>query len=603
MHLLKITPKDDSSLDIDLQENLNEDFEYVILSHRWGSIEDEVSYYDFTKQNDIAQKKKGYQKIEACCRQAVKDKIYYAWIDTCCIDKSSSAELSEAMNSMYRWYERSTICYAYLEDVAFEDYVKSNSTFRCSKWFTRGWTLQELIAPTEVRFYKADWAEIGSKSKMADTLSEITNIPKDVLLNKEPIEDICVSQKMFWASSRQTSRVEDRAYSLLGLFNLSLPIIYGEGERSFRRLQEEIVRSSFDHTIFAWEMTTSSSGLLARSPNAFAQAAKIQKMPLGVYGDLLGLGARDLVNEDITYNSTNLGLRIGLLYDGTLSSDDIYPVFLACYAQDKSEAIVIYLRSNPWRPEKQFFRTRTMKCSLKFSRFCHDYLEKHIFWVMEPEKAYIKALRDVIPPERKMGDTKYGHLTKYHLLRFSGLFGRIAAAFPAPNVCKQQSLSIETEAEFLWIISIELNDKMQGVIFLTVLDDELIGHIDVDDGRNNVQCSTSNALESCEMHYERCKSSCDTPCTGRIVKASHMTNGLATSSTADDDDDDMVITLYENSELGRHEQHLRITCYVKLIAETRLQAKQNAAARKNKLVKLRESTLSLEEIVARCKPL
>ena len=598
MHLLKITPKDDSRLDINLQQNLNEDTEYAILSHRWGAIEDEVSYYDFTKQNKIAQKKKGYRKIEACCRQAVKDRIYYAWIDTCCIDKSSSAELSEAINSMYRWYKCSTICYAYLEDVVYNDYLKSNSTFRRSRWFTRGWTLQELIAPIEVKFYDTYWAEIGLKSKIIDTLSEITNITEDVLSNREPIEDICVSQKMFWASKRQTSRVEDRAYSLLGLFNLSLPIIYGEGERSFKRLQEEIVRVSFDHTIFAWEMTTSSSGMLAGSPDAFAQSAKIQKMPLGDYEDLLGLAARDLTYEDLTYDVTNLGLRMGLLYDQVSSFKDLYIVFLACYAQDKKEALALYLRSNPWRSGRQFFRTRTLNCSLKFDESAWNRMSRRVFWVMEPEKAYVKSLRDVVPPERDLSEARDSQLTGFYRLLFSGSFNRIAAAFPVPSVCEQYHLSVDTETEFIWIISIELDDQLGVMAFLAILDGELIGHIEIDDGSRNVQYARPYATGPFERSYERCKLSRSAPCTEKVVKANHKTNKLAGSSF---DDDDLVVTLYENWQFGRYECDSRICCHVELRAESRLEAKHSASARQKKLVKLKESRLSLKEIIARCK--
>jgi len=173
------------------------------------------------------------------------------WIDTCCIDKTSSAELSEAINSMYRWYQRSQVCYAYLVDVpdATADHSRPDSLFQQSKWFTRGWTLQELLAPTFVEFYDQNWIEIGTKSSMRTLVQKITNI--SILVN---IDEACVAEKLSWASTRVTTRIEDLAYCLMGLFDINMPLLYGEGHNAFLRLQLEIWNRTNDESIFAWSM-------------------------------------------------------------------------------------------------------------------------------------------------------------------------------------------------------------------------------------------------------------------------------------------------------------------------------------------------------------
>jgi hypothetical protein len=245
---------------------------YAILSHTWGV--DEVSFREMTGDHaDLAQRE-GFHKIVRCCEKARSEGHQFVWIDTCCIDKSGSAELSEAINSMFRWYRGADICYAYLDDVyPFEDPTEASSSFRESRWFTRGWTLQELLAPYEVVFLDGDWQEIGTKRSLSDIVSSQTKIAKQTL------EDctwghVSIAAKMSWASSRVTKRVEDMAYCLMGLFDVNMPLIYGEGSKAFYRLQLEIMKSSDDQSIFAWipavgfKMPTS-YGLLAESPKDF----------------------------------------------------------------------------------------------------------------------------------------------------------------------------------------------------------------------------------------------------------------------------------------------------------------------------------------------
>jgi hypothetical protein len=216
---------------------------YAILSHRWGA--EEVTLADLT--DGTGKSKAGYRKIRFCGEQARRDSLQYFWVDTCCIDKSNSTELAEAINSMFRWYQDATKCYVYLSDVPrppFDADDKSNepweSTFRKSQWFTRGWTLQELIAPASVEFFSRDWEQLGNKTSLERHIHEITGIPVKALQGS-PLSDFSVTERMLWAGRRQTTREEDMAYSLLGIFNVYMPLIYGEGrENAFKRLREEI---------------------------------------------------------------------------------------------------------------------------------------------------------------------------------------------------------------------------------------------------------------------------------------------------------------------------------------------------------------------------
>lgn len=268
---------------------------YAILSHRWLADSEEVSFQDLQHMSVSPSEgshdnhaksnfppnvhiKKGLTKLQGACKQASRAGLEYIWIDTCCIDKTSSAELSEAINSMYAWYQESAVCYVYLHDVD-NDAVRENPKFALenAEWFKRGWTLQELIAPDNVYFFDTDWTRIGSKATFATILNEITHIRKDVLLGN-PCEP-SIAEKMSWAAGRKTRKIEDRAYSLMGLFNIHMPIIYGEGEKAFKRLQLEIMKSSDDQTIFAWLDTLTQPsfvrdrGLLASTPDVFKWSA------------------------------------------------------------------------------------------------------------------------------------------------------------------------------------------------------------------------------------------------------------------------------------------------------------------------------------------
>ncbi|KAH9207125.1 heterokaryon incompatibility protein-domain-containing protein [Leptodontidium sp. 2 PMI_412] len=264
---------------------------YAILSHTWGS--DEVTFKEMRKyqkaERERIEARDGFRKIRFCAKQAVKDRLDYFWVDTCCIDKTSSAELSEAINSMFRWYKDSNVCYAYLCDM--HDAVFFNEERPCSVnynvdamtsslWFSRGWTLQELIAPRKVLFYTADGSEIGAKTTrgIRFAVARRTRIPSRVIRTGN-LSTSSLAKRMSWAASRRTTRVEDRAYSLLGLFGIHMPLLYGEGEHAFVRLQQEIVKHSDDLSIFAWKDPRADEylhrGLLARSPSEFEHSGNV----------------------------------------------------------------------------------------------------------------------------------------------------------------------------------------------------------------------------------------------------------------------------------------------------------------------------------------
>ncbi|KAI0636235.1 heterokaryon incompatibility protein-domain-containing protein [Trametes polyzona] len=230
---------------------------YAILSHVWARDGTEQSFANierlFAQGITTYEDPRVSDKIRGCVRAAREHGFGWVWDDTCCIDKRSSAELEEAINSMFSWYAKAGICLAYLADVPDDCLPEDpNSAFRRSAWFKRGWTLQELVAPHCLIFLSENWRYLGTKVGLADLLQEITGIESDVLTFHRALQHVSVARRMSWASQRETSRVEDRAYSLLGIFDVSMATIYGEGANAFRRLQMEIMNRHPDHTLFAW---------------------------------------------------------------------------------------------------------------------------------------------------------------------------------------------------------------------------------------------------------------------------------------------------------------------------------------------------------------
>ncbi|KAL4072665.1 heterokaryon incompatibility protein-domain-containing protein [Scleroderma yunnanense] len=326
---------------------------YAILSHCWGRPQEEVHFKDM---EDLArmdralreklQLRSGYQKILMSCEQARKDQLQWVWVDTCCINKESSAELTEAINSMFRWYENSHRCYAYLHDVSDTIFPTNRGEERAesrilSKWFTRGWTLQELIAPKDVQFFNKHWTVIGDKRSLALSLERITRVPARVLkngLSSHPSPS--VAQIMSWACDRETTREEDRAYSLLGLFGVYMPMLYGEGRNAFRRLQLEIIRMSNDHSIFAWDMAGGrigqSGSVLADDPSFFRDCHDIVRTKpheneilrrLERGEDEGGLSSAEPLN---TFIVTNGGIQIRLSLRPYRGSPSVFRATLEC---------------------------------------------------------------------------------------------------------------------------------------------------------------------------------------------------------------------------------------------------------------------------------
>jgi acyl carrier protein len=303
---------------------------YAILSHTWGP--EEVSFVEMKKPKyrELAKIKPGFSKIQGCCARAKKDGYAWVWVDSCCIDKRSSAELSEAINSMFRWYKCARVCYVYLSDVSGGDGVVED--LANSRWFTRGWTLQELLSPRDLLFFAQDWTPLGyicphpyehlldydcgkeetpalpKLLNFATPVSRITQIPEEFILGSKRLEQACVSQRMFWASQRTTTRPEDRAYSLMGLFDISMPILYGEGlEKAFMRLQQEIFSITTDQSLLAWYhsgMTT--YRLLADSPACFKNSGNVKRL------HQRNALAPEAESTRSAFYLTNLGLRITL---------------------------------------------------------------------------------------------------------------------------------------------------------------------------------------------------------------------------------------------------------------------------------------------------
>ncbi|TEA19715.1 Vegetative incompatibility protein HET-E-1 [Colletotrichum sidae] len=301
---------------------------YAILSHTWG--DSEATFHDWIDVFGKRRSKNGFSKIRETCRQAVRDGHTHAWIDTVCIDKTSSGELSEAINSMFSWYKNAAVCYIYMADVP----TSPSSPFRRSRWFTRGWTLQELIAPKHAIFYSRDWQMLGTKSTLTTPISEVTSISPGCLRGTSSPTDFSIAQIMSWASGRVTTRPEDQAYCLLGLFGVNMPMLYGEGRKAFLRLQEEIIKTSDDHSIFVCDMDESNmtnseaAAPLAATPACFSRSGLVLKLDI----------TRSPSAAIPPFHSiTNAGLLINLPLIQTLSTHFVLGV-LNCGIQE-----------GPWR--------------------------------------------------------------------------------------------------------------------------------------------------------------------------------------------------------------------------------------------------------------
>jgi hypothetical protein len=220
---------------------------YAILSHTWGKKEEEVILQDMEVGADMTKvvSKAGWKKIEFCAKQAAADGLQYFWVDTCCIDRKNAVELGAAINSMFRWYQNAARCYVYLSDVSkpdtrADDQRAWEEAFRKSRWFIRGWTLQELIAPRLVDFFSLEGERLGSKLSLVSKIHEITGIANNALRG-DPLSNFSIKERRSWAEHRNTTIEEDEAYCLIGIFDISMVLNYGERrDQAFRRLEEHI---------------------------------------------------------------------------------------------------------------------------------------------------------------------------------------------------------------------------------------------------------------------------------------------------------------------------------------------------------------------------
>jgi Heterokaryon incompatibility protein (HET) len=246
MRLLKRGPQDEISLTKDLVDGIPP---YVILSHTWSANDDdEVTFDDLQNKRD--DNKAGWAKLHFCGEQTKEDGgPEYFWVDTCCINKANHTEFSEAITSMFRWYQRAVKCYVYLSDVSADSddsehaQCRWEAAFRKSRWFTRGWTLQELLAPASVEFFSREGRRLGSKETLELLIHNITKIPV-AALRGEPLSQFSFDERWQWAAGRETKKIEDKAYCLLGIFNISMSLRYGEEEKEFKRLKDKVDRCS-----------------------------------------------------------------------------------------------------------------------------------------------------------------------------------------------------------------------------------------------------------------------------------------------------------------------------------------------------------------------
>lgn len=359
------------------------EYRYAILSHVW-STQGEQSFQDLRAlQDEVGRSRpkimqrvlntkprvksvlsRASHKVTRCCDLAKRHGYRWVWIDSCCIDKTSSSELSEAINSMFEWYAAAEVCFAYLEDVGDDhDPRLKDSRFRRSRWFTRGWTLQELISPAVVVFVSKDWNVLGTKESLADVVEEVTGIDRDVLAHTTSLDSVSVARRMSWASKRQTTREEDRAYSLMGIFGVNMATIYGEGANAFVRLQEEIIKHVPDQSIFAWgpilyddevlyrnlgpystnddSRYWQSRNLFAWSPDAFVSSANITSIPLQTLRDRLV--STPLTFSEYTASSFGLRCRFPLIPIDHGNDKMTYLGVLACEADKGGRLLALLL--------------------------------------------------------------------------------------------------------------------------------------------------------------------------------------------------------------------------------------------------------------------
>jgi hypothetical protein len=391
--------------------------QYAILSHTWAK--NEITFEDLKHATPLQTTQSSFNKIRNASACALGNhRLDWIWVDTACIDKSSSAELSEAINSMFKWYEESELCIVYLADVPSRPSIEEDDgNFRRSRYFTRGWTLQELIAPKTLMFYYDDWKQLGYRDGWERLLEDVTQIHMPALqCGKLERESFSIAQRMSWASGRQTTRPEDKAYCLLGIFNVNMPLLYGEGgSRAFVRLQEEIMKNSDDQSLFVWEhpdwnfnanYKTEPAGILASDPSYFARSRSVIPLPSSL--------------ERMPFNMTNKGLYIQLVTKQKELTSLVYAALDCARDYDFFERPRILLRPlsiegeifermpkteywniqdlDTYKPRTMYIRTEHLNRTAKFRttwtalRFNFASLNKHGFkWILRKTGDYLES--------------------------------------------------------------------------------------------------------------------------------------------------------------------------------------------------------------------
>ncbi|PIL32572.1 hypothetical protein GSI_05275 [Ganoderma sinense ZZ0214-1] len=398
---------------------------YAILSHTWDLLGEqslqELAEIQRTHPGESVPSSPALSpKIRDFCAFARNAGYDYCWIDSCCIDKTSSSELTESINSMYAWYCIADVCYTYLADVS-SSADKWEEEFRASRWHRRGWTLQELIAPKKLVFLSCDWLVLGSKAALAPLVEDVTGISISVLMFQEPLSAVPVARRMSWAASRETTRAEDRAYSLFGIFDVQLPTIYGEGgERAFVRLQEEILRHIQDQSIFAWGLrpppssdtlrilprfmggkfsVTKRHALLASSPSDFQAPCTLELIHPAEFNAMLRLIPNILVSLDCSAYGIHSILTHPPVYPVRTSAQTHGPTHIAILAcKDPARGFVVLLlrRTSTISPD-EFSIGASMVPGLASLESAEDLLEPEVVHATYITPEQVAALRsDVV---------------------------------------------------------------------------------------------------------------------------------------------------------------------------------------------------------------
>ncbi len=412
--------------------------QYAILSHTWDV--EEVSFQDIDKLE--SKTLKGYKKIERCCFLAVSKGYDYVWIDTCCIDKKSSAELSEAINSMYTWYAKSSICFVYLSDFDIPTLDEQNGSeimekFRKSRWWSRGWTLQELLAPRHIDFYTSNWEYIGDKYTLLPEISLASGIPLSTgnsSLIGEPIDEVSVAARMSWASKRETTRLEDEAYCLMGIFDVNMPLLYGEGKKAFTRLQHEIARSLDDESLFAWSTEDVQSGIFAPNTRVFAGCGAIRSLSAPNMHRLNPRQASTITNRGLHLEAlpwripaSSLHGSASLSKEALRSDYTLLPLNCALKGNRNSPFTIILRRVS----HNQYVRFLPGECMV-YEKYYRAELKRervgqnddhypHVIFIKDPPKADIPWIwsygltTDRIKPNPSMGNRSTYRLKEWYL--------------------------------------------------------------------------------------------------------------------------------------------------------------------------------------------